>query len=155
MSCSRLTVGSSPNRSSPTSALAMALRMACDGLLTVSERRSTGAFMEKQLPSASAGRAARQAGTVLPAYGTAGLRPFVGGWCYYGNTYSRDGVPGQILEPGRRQPAGREMPVRTLVQGSGPGRGPSAPCVALASQDADFRPASPCTGGLARVVRAG
>src|SRR5260370_42106493 len=39
-SCSRLTVGSSPYQSSPTSASAMARRMACDGLLTVSERRS-------------------------------------------------------------------------------------------------------------------
>src|ERR687895_1473361 len=37
----RLTVGSSPNQSSPTSASAMALRMAGDGLVTVSDRRST------------------------------------------------------------------------------------------------------------------
>ena len=40
-SCSRLTVGSSPNRSSPTSACAIARRMAGDGRVTVSERRST------------------------------------------------------------------------------------------------------------------
>src|SRR5215471_11318058 len=40
-SCNRMTVGSSPNRSSPTSASAMARRIAAVGLVTVSERRST------------------------------------------------------------------------------------------------------------------
>ena len=40
-SCSRFTVGSSPYQASPTSASAMALRMASDGVVTVSERRST------------------------------------------------------------------------------------------------------------------
>src|SRR5262249_37185538 len=39
-SCSRMTVGSSPNRSSPTSASAMARRIAAVGLVTVSERKS-------------------------------------------------------------------------------------------------------------------
>ena len=39
----RLTVGSSPYQSSPTSAEAMARRMASEGRVTVSERRSTGA----------------------------------------------------------------------------------------------------------------
>ena len=40
--CSRrLTVGSSPEPSSPTSASAIARRIAADGLVTVSERRST------------------------------------------------------------------------------------------------------------------
>src|SRR4249919_2665926 len=37
----RWTVGSSPNQSSPTSASAIALRIEADGLVTVSERRST------------------------------------------------------------------------------------------------------------------
>ncbi|MNT97103.1 hypothetical protein D3C72_2393480 [compost metagenome] len=37
---SRLTVGSSPNTSSPTSAAAMAARMPADGRVTVSERKS-------------------------------------------------------------------------------------------------------------------
>ena len=41
-SCSRFTVGSSPYQSSPTSAAAIAARMASDGLVTVSERRSIG-----------------------------------------------------------------------------------------------------------------
>ena len=39
-SCNRLTVGSSPYQSSPTSASAIARRMAADGLVTVSDRRS-------------------------------------------------------------------------------------------------------------------
>ena len=42
VACSRLTVGSSPKTSSPTSARAMAARMASVGLVTVSERRSMG-----------------------------------------------------------------------------------------------------------------
>src|SRR6266511_6302928 len=37
----RWTVGSSPNQSSPTSASAIARRIAAEGLVTVSERRST------------------------------------------------------------------------------------------------------------------
>ncbi len=37
----RLTVGSSPNQSSPTSASAIARRIAGDGVVTVSDRRST------------------------------------------------------------------------------------------------------------------
>ena len=40
-SCSRLTVGSSSYQSSPTSASAIARRIASDGFVTVSERRST------------------------------------------------------------------------------------------------------------------
>jgi hypothetical protein len=36
-----LTVGSSPNQSSPTSASAIARRIAAEGLVIVSERRST------------------------------------------------------------------------------------------------------------------
>src|SRR4029453_4187019 len=45
-SWSRWTVGSSPNQSSPTSASAIARRIEADGLVTVSERRSTPkAFM--------------------------------------------------------------------------------------------------------------
>ncbi len=40
-SSSRFTVGSSPYQSSPTSASAIARRIAADGLVTVSERRST------------------------------------------------------------------------------------------------------------------
>ena len=39
-SCRRLTVGSSPSTSSPTSAFAMTLRMSSDGLVTVSDRKS-------------------------------------------------------------------------------------------------------------------
>src|SRR5579871_1164974 len=42
--CRRLTVGSSPYTSSPTSASAMARRMAGVGLVTVSLRRSTMEF---------------------------------------------------------------------------------------------------------------
>src|SRR6266516_6943951 len=41
-SCRRLTVGSSPYQSSPTSASAIARRMAAEGFVTVSERRSIG-----------------------------------------------------------------------------------------------------------------
>src|SRR5574341_1490010 len=40
ISCRRLTVGSSPNTSSPTSASAMARRIPAEGLVTVSLRRS-------------------------------------------------------------------------------------------------------------------
>ena len=40
-SCSRFTVGSSPYQSSPTSAVAIARRIASEGWVTVSERRST------------------------------------------------------------------------------------------------------------------
>ena len=40
-SCRRLAVGSSPYQASPTSAVAMASRIAGEGLVTVSERRST------------------------------------------------------------------------------------------------------------------
>src|SRR5581483_6029302 len=40
ISCKRLTVGSSPKTSSPTSAFAMASRISGVGLVTVSERRS-------------------------------------------------------------------------------------------------------------------
>src|SRR5690606_15508305 len=40
ISCSRLTVGSSPYTSSPTGALAIAWRMASVGCVTVSDRRS-------------------------------------------------------------------------------------------------------------------
>ncbi len=39
-SCSRITVGSSPKTSSPTSAAAIAARIAADGRVTVSLRRS-------------------------------------------------------------------------------------------------------------------
>src|SRR4249920_3878111 len=44
---SAITVGSSPNTSSPTSASAMAFRMAAVGLVTVSLRRSTGGSVMK------------------------------------------------------------------------------------------------------------
>ena len=40
-SWSRLTVGSSPYQASPTSAAAIAARIASEGVETVSERRST------------------------------------------------------------------------------------------------------------------
>src|SRR2546426_12276004 len=68
-SWSRFTVGSSPNQSSPTSASAMARRIAAEGFVTVSERRSMGAGIGGQY---------RKEGMRILIVGTGG----VGG--YYG-----------------------------------------------------------------------
>src|SRR5687768_6620767 len=48
-SCRRLTVGSSPNTSSPSSASIIARRIAAEGRVTVSERRSTIGDMRRSL----------------------------------------------------------------------------------------------------------
>ena len=48
----RFTVGSSPYQSSPTSASAIAARIASDGLVTVSERRSIGRVMAASIVAA-------------------------------------------------------------------------------------------------------
>ena len=69
--CRRLVLGSSPYWSSPTSAAAMAARMAPVGRVTVSERRSIGRFM------ARSGRVA--AGMTVPQYRRTPPTPAAGG----------------------------------------------------------------------------
>ena len=79
--CSRLTVGSSRNTSSPTSASAMARRIAAEGRVTVSERRSIGGMRPNDGRGSrclsrlgGAGVLTRPWGAYAPRYGQAGRR---------------------------------------------------------------------------------
>ena len=98
LSCSLLTVGSSPYQSSPTSAAAMALRMASVGRVTVSERRSMRAVMvECPVVAGSLGCSIRH------------RKPAT--WL----RYSRADSPGN--EAGRRRGSpGSEQPMKALVK---------------------------------------
>src|SRR4029453_19084416 len=80
-SWSRLTVGSSPYQSSPTSASAMAVRMAGVGRVTVSDRRSIGAVTEfPSIGPGSAGAGGAFAGHQIAVPVAEGVRGQAGGF---------------------------------------------------------------------------